>query len=184
MWPPCRADFRAVELIIVGNPDPDSTLPYLVRVPISGGLVFRTKGAWPAPAPCTAIPFRRPSGPMRQRSSSGSPCRLATAGARRSTSSPNGAGRSASRSSSPEPGPGHGVLAVAAYPETGSTRCATPDGQGRPALRNGDRGRLSRALCLQLPRPSRSAPSHGPCPVVTMASRSPATWWRRSNASR
>jgi hypothetical protein len=36
-----------VELIIAGNPDPDSTLPYLVRVPISGGLVFRTKGTWP-----------------------------------------------------------------------------------------------------------------------------------------
>jgi len=36
-----------VELIIAGNPDPDSTLPYLMRVPISGGLVFRTKGTWP-----------------------------------------------------------------------------------------------------------------------------------------
>jgi hypothetical protein len=36
-----------VELIVAGNPDPDSTLPYLVRVPISGGLVFRTKGTWP-----------------------------------------------------------------------------------------------------------------------------------------
>jgi hypothetical protein len=38
---------RAVELIIASNPDPDSSLPYLVRVPISGGLVFRTKGTWP-----------------------------------------------------------------------------------------------------------------------------------------
>jgi ERCC4-type nuclease len=36
-----------VELIVASNPDPDSTLPYLVRVPISGGLVFRTKGTWP-----------------------------------------------------------------------------------------------------------------------------------------
>jgi hypothetical protein len=36
-----------MELIVVSNPDPDSTLPYLVRVPISGGLVFRTKGTWP-----------------------------------------------------------------------------------------------------------------------------------------
>jgi hypothetical protein len=36
-----------VELLIARNPDPDSTLPYLVRVPISGGLVFRTKGTWP-----------------------------------------------------------------------------------------------------------------------------------------
>jgi hypothetical protein len=36
-----------VELIVAVNPDPDSTLPFLVRVPISGGLVFRTKGTWP-----------------------------------------------------------------------------------------------------------------------------------------
>jgi hypothetical protein len=52
-----------VELIIAGNPDPDSTLPYLVRVPISGGLVFRTKGTWPRtnalychPVPATEWP--------------------------------------------------------------------------------------------------------------------------------
>ena len=63
MRPPRRADSRAVELIIVGNPDPDSTLPYLVRVPISGGLVFRTKGTWPRtsalychPVPATEWP--------------------------------------------------------------------------------------------------------------------------------
>ena len=60
---PCRADSVAVELIIASNPDPDSTLPYLVRVPISGGLVFRTKGTWPRttalychPVPATEWP--------------------------------------------------------------------------------------------------------------------------------
>jgi hypothetical protein len=36
-----------VELIIARNPDPDSSLPYLLRLPIGGGLVFRTKGTWP-----------------------------------------------------------------------------------------------------------------------------------------
>jgi hypothetical protein len=36
-----------VELIVAVNPDADSTLPFLVRVPLSGGLVFRTKGTWP-----------------------------------------------------------------------------------------------------------------------------------------
>jgi hypothetical protein len=36
-----------VELIVASNPDAASTLPYLVRVPISGGLIFRTKGTWP-----------------------------------------------------------------------------------------------------------------------------------------
>lgn len=29
------------------NPDPSSSLPYLVRVPLEEGLVFRTKGVWP-----------------------------------------------------------------------------------------------------------------------------------------
>ena len=38
---------NGVNLLIARNPDPDSTLPYLVRVPVSGGMVFRTKGTWP-----------------------------------------------------------------------------------------------------------------------------------------
>lgn len=37
-----------MELQIARNPDPDSSLPYLLHVPIgSTGLVFRTKGTWP-----------------------------------------------------------------------------------------------------------------------------------------
>ncbi len=37
-----------MELLIARNPDPDSALPYLLRVPIgSEGLLFRTKGTWP-----------------------------------------------------------------------------------------------------------------------------------------
>ena len=36
-----------VELLVARNPDQDSTLPFLLRVPIGGGLVFRTKGTWP-----------------------------------------------------------------------------------------------------------------------------------------
>jgi len=36
-----------VELLIARNPDPDSTLPYLLRVPVGDGLVFRTKDTWP-----------------------------------------------------------------------------------------------------------------------------------------
>jgi hypothetical protein len=35
------------ELLIARNPDPDSRLPYLMRVPYGGGLVFRTSGTWP-----------------------------------------------------------------------------------------------------------------------------------------
>jgi hypothetical protein len=36
-----------VELVIARNPDPDSRLPYLIRVPLGGGLVFRAGGTWP-----------------------------------------------------------------------------------------------------------------------------------------
>jgi hypothetical protein len=34
-------------LMVARNPDPDSRLPYLLRLPISGGLVFRTSDTWP-----------------------------------------------------------------------------------------------------------------------------------------
>lgn len=36
-----------MELLIAANPDPDSRLPYLLRLPLAGGLVFRTSGTWP-----------------------------------------------------------------------------------------------------------------------------------------
>jgi ERCC4 domain/Lsr2 len=36
-----------VELLIARNPDPQSSLPFLVRLPLGSGLVFRTKGTWP-----------------------------------------------------------------------------------------------------------------------------------------
>ena len=35
------------ELLIARNPDPDSRLPYLLRLPLGGGMVFRTSGTWP-----------------------------------------------------------------------------------------------------------------------------------------
>jgi ERCC4 domain len=42
------ADCTVVELLIAHNPDPDSSLPLLLRVPLGGaGLVFATKGSWP-----------------------------------------------------------------------------------------------------------------------------------------
>jgi hypothetical protein len=35
------------ELLIATNPDPDSTLGYLMRVPLGEGIVLRTTGTWP-----------------------------------------------------------------------------------------------------------------------------------------
>jgi ERCC4 domain/Lsr2 len=34
-------------MVIARNPDQDSRLPYLLRVPLDGGMVFRTAGTWP-----------------------------------------------------------------------------------------------------------------------------------------
>lgn len=36
-----------MELLIATNPDTDSSLPYLLRLPLGNGLVFRTSGTWP-----------------------------------------------------------------------------------------------------------------------------------------
>ena len=36
-----------MELLIAGNPDPESRLPYLLRLPLGEGMVFRTSGTWP-----------------------------------------------------------------------------------------------------------------------------------------
>lgn len=35
------------ELVIAANPDPDSRLPYLLRLPLGEGMVFRTADTWP-----------------------------------------------------------------------------------------------------------------------------------------
>ena len=34
-------------MVIARNPDPDSALPFLLRLPLGDGLLFRTKGTWP-----------------------------------------------------------------------------------------------------------------------------------------
>lgn len=38
---------EVVELLIALNPDPESSLRYLLRLPLGGGLLFRTSGTWP-----------------------------------------------------------------------------------------------------------------------------------------
>jgi ERCC4 domain len=40
-------DTGPVELLIARNPDPASSLPYLLRVPLGDGLVFRARDVWP-----------------------------------------------------------------------------------------------------------------------------------------
>jgi hypothetical protein len=50
-------------LLIARNPETESTLPYLMLVPISGGLVFRTKGTWPRTSALYCHPVPRTEWP-------------------------------------------------------------------------------------------------------------------------
>ncbi|MFL5910194.1 MAG: ERCC4 domain-containing protein [Gaiellaceae bacterium] len=45
-----------MELLVARNPDPDSRLPYLLRVPLAEPLVFRTSGTWPRTAALYCYP--------------------------------------------------------------------------------------------------------------------------------
>ncbi|MCD2196434.1 ERCC4 domain-containing protein [Actinomycetospora endophytica] len=54
------------DLVIARNPDPDSTLAYLVWVPLGDGLVFRTSDTWPRTKALYCHPVDRdewPDGP-------------------------------------------------------------------------------------------------------------------------
>jgi hypothetical protein len=37
----------AEQFVVARNPDPDSSLPFLVNLPIEGGIIFKTREAWP-----------------------------------------------------------------------------------------------------------------------------------------
>ena len=47
-----------MELLIARNPDPDSRLPYLLLLPLAGGMVLRTSGTWPRTSAlyCSPVP--------------------------------------------------------------------------------------------------------------------------------
>lgn len=46
-WPTYAVPMR---FLVARNPDPDSSLPYLVRLPIDGGLVLKVRDTWPRTA--------------------------------------------------------------------------------------------------------------------------------------
>ena len=52
-----------MELLIARNPEPESSLPYLMLVPVGDGLVFRTKGTWPRTAALYCYPVPRTEWP-------------------------------------------------------------------------------------------------------------------------
>ncbi len=52
-----------MQLLIARNPAADSTLPFLVLVPLGDGLVFRTKGTWPSTSALYCHPVQRSEWP-------------------------------------------------------------------------------------------------------------------------
>lgn len=38
---------RTDQFLVARNPDPDSRLPYLLRIPVEGGIVLKTRDTWP-----------------------------------------------------------------------------------------------------------------------------------------
>ncbi len=54
-----------MELLIARNPDLDSTLPYLLWLPLGDGLVFRTKDTWPRTTALYCHPVPRTEWPDR-----------------------------------------------------------------------------------------------------------------------
>ena len=92
------------ELPIAPNPDPDSTLAYLLWVPLGDGIVLRTSGTWPRTKAlyCYPLPTERMAGRTRHRRTDRR-CAPACAVAPPSTWSPTGAGRTGPSWSSPPP---------------------------------------------------------------------------------
>lgn len=54
-----------MQLLIASNPASDSSLPYLMLVPIGDGLVFRTKGTWPRTSALYCHPVPRHEWPAK-----------------------------------------------------------------------------------------------------------------------
>ena len=131
-----------VKLLIARNPEPESSLPYLMLVPIGDGLVFRTKGTWPRTAALYCHPVPRTEWPAEPELVEEIPLRAC---ARRGAAIDIVADRSREHRSqlvfTIGPWPGDGVLAGAAYAQAGPAGRARPGRAGVRRRRAGDPGR-------------------------------------------
>ena len=90
--------------VVARNPDPDSTLPYLLRLPIEGGILLKARDRWPTTARVYCHPLDRWPADAEIIEAVGGP-QLPRVAARRSTSSWTADATTARRSSSPSPTP-------------------------------------------------------------------------------
>ena len=70
--------------LVARNPEADSRLPYLLLLPLEGGLTLKARESWPPRRVSTAIGLRAP-GRKRPRSSSRPRSFFVAGGERRST---------------------------------------------------------------------------------------------------
>jgi hypothetical protein len=91
----------AARFLVARNPQADSRLPYLVRLPLGDGVVLKARAPWPATARvyCHASKSR---GLNMQTSSTKRPSSSANGVGRRSISSSTDPGKRAANSSSPK----------------------------------------------------------------------------------
>ena len=108
------------ELWIAANPDPESRLPYLLRLPLAGGMVFRTSGTWPRAKALYCYPVNVdewPEDPEIRRTGRDAFLRTPWRGDRPGPRP--GPGEPLPTSVHHRPRPGGSVLAVGTHPQAG-----------------------------------------------------------------
>ena len=122
------------ELLIAANPDPESRLPYLLRLPLAGGMVFRTSGTWPRTKALYCYPVAVDEWPDDAGDRRAGAAALLRAPRRGDRPGPRpGPGEPLPAGVHHRPRPRRGVLAVPAHPQAGPPERAHPDRPRRPA---------------------------------------------------
>ncbi len=165
------------ELLVARNPDPDSRLGYLPRLPLSGGMVFRASGAWPAHEGAVLLPGpgRRVARPARHRRSRSDPVPPAPRCGDRRGPGP-GSGEPLPAGVHHRPWPGRGVLAVPAHPQAGPAQRHHPDRPRRRDRRAADPlAHHAHSLHRDPPHSSRNGPTAtSPAPMPAPAPSTPS----------
>ena len=137
-------------MLIAVNPDEDSRLPLLLRIPLAGGdLLFRTSGTWPRVKALFCYPVGLDEWPADAVIVERVPLRSCR---RRGAAIDVIADRARENRSQlvlhPGAGTRRGVLAVAAHPQAGASEREHPDRARRWARRPASRRRRARAVRL------------------------------------
>jgi hypothetical protein len=127
-----------VELLIAVNPDPESRLKYLMRLPLAGGMVFRTSGTWPRTTALYCHPVAADDWPAEPDVVERVPLRSC---ARRGAAIDLVLDRGRQLVFTKAQGQGRRVLAVAADPQAGPPERTHADSPRRRLRRSGDRRR-------------------------------------------